>query len=83
VLLYVQHQADGTDEVTGYRQGHYRIVTNQAGVDIAVPTLEPGVRLLTPGGRLAARPAAVQLDTLKAQIRSEARRVALNRTNAE
>jgi hypothetical protein len=83
VVLFLQHQTDGTDEVTGYRQGQYRIVTNKAGVDIAVPTLEPGVRLFTPDGRMAIRPSAVELDTLKAQIRSEAHRTALNRTTAE
>jgi hypothetical protein len=80
LVLFLQHQADGTSEVTGYRQGQYRIVRDKAGAEIAVPTLEAGVRLFAPGGRLAARPAAVALDTFKDQIRNEARRAALQRT---
>lgn len=74
LLLFVDNQADGTAEVTGYRQGQYQIVRDRAGVNMAVPTLEPGVRLLTRDGRAAARPQAVQLDVLKNQIRGAAER---------
>lgn len=74
LFLFIQNQADGTAEVTGYRQGQYSIVKDKAGVEIAVPTLEKGVRLLTPDGREAARPQPVRLDTLKNEIRALAER---------
>jgi hypothetical protein len=63
LLLFVSHLADGTSEVTGYRQGQYRIVVDQAGAQIAVPTVDAGVRLLTREGLSAARPQPVALDT--------------------
>ncbi|HEX3126806.1 MAG TPA: hypothetical protein VH394_05705 [Thermoanaerobaculia bacterium] len=74
LLLFVQNQQDGIAEVTGYRQGQYRVVRDRAGVDFAVPTVEAGVRLLTPDGKEAARPQAVRLDTLKNEIRAIAER---------
>lgn len=74
LLLFVDNQADGSAEVAGYRQGQYRIVRTKAGV-MAVPTVEHGVRLLTRDGRMAPRPQAVRLDTLKDQIRAGALRV--------
>ncbi len=76
LLLFVSNQADGTAEVTGYRQGQYRIVRDKAGV-MAVPMLENGVRLLTREGAVAPRPQALRLDTLKSQIQAGAQRVGL------
>lgn len=76
LLLFVDNQADGSAEVTGYRQGQYRIVRDKAGV-MAVPTVEHGVRLLTRDGRVAPRPQALRLDTLKGQIQAGAQRVGL------
>jgi hypothetical protein len=78
LLLFVSNQADGTAEVTGYRQGQYRIVRDKAGVQVAVPTMENGVRLVTRDGRVAARPQALRLDTFKSQIQAGARRAGLN-----
>lgn len=75
MLLFVDNQADGTAEVTGYRQGQYRIVRDKAGVQVAVPMVEHGVRLLTREGRVAPQPQAVRLDALKDQIRAGAQRV--------
>jgi hypothetical protein len=67
VLLYLT--PDGADfRVTGYRLGQYRIRDTAKG-RIAVPTLEEGVRLFTPDGRLAPRPRAENLDVLKERIR--------------
>lgn len=83
VLLFLRHQDDGTSEVTGYRLGQYRIVTDRAGVERAVPTLEQGVRLLSADGRLAARPATVELETFKEQIRALDRRTPNHRTTGE
>lgn len=79
LLLFLQDQGDGTAEVTGYRQGQFKIVQGKSGAARAVPTLEPGVALLTPDGRHTVRPVAVDLETFKAQIRAEAVR-AVNRT---
>lgn len=76
VFLFLHNTEDGAVEVTGYRLGQYRVVRDKAGIEMAVPTLEPGVRLLTPDGAAAPRPAAMKLETLKSSIRAEAERVA-------
>ncbi|HYG65505.1 MAG TPA: hypothetical protein VEL74_23185 [Thermoanaerobaculia bacterium] len=73
VLLFVQNQADGTVEVTGYRQGQYRVAFER-GMEKAIPTLESGVNLLTPDGRQAIRPVAKELESFKQQIRERAER---------
>jgi hypothetical protein len=70
VVLFLQHQADGTSEVTGYRQGQYRVV-REAGVEMAIPTLEAGVNLVRPDGATVARPKAQRLDALKASVRAD------------
>jgi hypothetical protein len=70
VLLFLQDTEDVT-EVTGYRQGQYRIVMDKAGVEMAVPTVEHGVRLLNRDGSAAAMPKALRLDEFKTFIRSE------------
>ena len=68
VLLYLEQ--DGRDyRVAGYRQGQYRVVDTAKG-KVAKPTLEEGVRLFTKTGKLAPRPAAIELDVLKNNIRS-------------
>lgn len=74
VLLFVQNQADGTVEVTGYRQGQYRVAFER-GLEKAIPTLEDGVHLLTPDGRQAVRPVTKELESFKQQIRERADRV--------
>jgi hypothetical protein len=74
LVLFVQG-AEGTAEVTGYRQGQYRIVRDKAGVEMAVPTVGEGIRLLHRDGTPAALPKAERLDTFKAQIRDRAERV--------
>lgn len=70
VVLFLQNQADGTAEVTGYRQGQYRVV-REAGVEMAIPTLEAGVNLVRPDGATVARPKAQRLDALKASVRAD------------
>jgi len=70
LLLFVDNQADGSAEVTGYRQGQYRVV-REAGVEMAVPALEQGVTLLRADGQPAARPKAQRLDALKASVRAD------------
>jgi hypothetical protein len=78
LLLFVSNQRDGTAEVNGYRQGQYRIVRDKAGVEMAVPMVENGVRLLTRDGREAPRPQAVRLDTFKSRIQAGAVRAGLS-----
>lgn len=73
VLLFLA--ADGDDfRVNGYRLGHYRIRDTAKG-RLAVPTLEDGVRLYTRDGRLAPRPQAEGLETMKERIREQGDRV--------
>jgi hypothetical protein len=74
VLLYLEPEKNGASRVTGYQQGHYRIVRDKAGVEIAVPTLDEGAHVITRDGRPAAAAKAVRLDLLKESIRNEARR---------
>lgn len=76
VFLFLHDVEGGVSEVTGYRLGQYRVVRDKAGVAIAVPTLEPGVRLLTPDGAEAPRPAAMKLEALKSSVRRAAERIA-------
>jgi hypothetical protein len=70
VVLFLQNQPNGTAEVTGYRQGQYRVI-RQAGVEMAVPTLESGVSLVRPDGQTVVRPKAERLDVLKGRIAAD------------
>jgi hypothetical protein len=67
VLLFLETDGDSY-RVAGYSQGHWRVRSTAKG-EVAVPTLEEGVRLFTKDGRLAARPQPVQLDDFKNGIR--------------
>jgi hypothetical protein len=72
VVLFLTN-ANETAEVTGYRQGQWRIVQDK-GVQMAVPTVESGVMLLGRDGRPAPAAKAVRLDTFKNMIRAEVER---------
>ncbi|HEV2852690.1 MAG TPA: hypothetical protein VHC97_07795 [Thermoanaerobaculia bacterium] len=71
VVLFLQN-ANETAEVTGYRQGQWRIVQDK-GVQMAVPTVEGGT-LIGRDGRPVAAAKALRLDTFKNMIRSEVER---------
>jgi hypothetical protein len=73
VVLYLEAERDGASRVTGYQQGHYRVVRDKSGVEMAVPTVDAG-HIVAPNGRAVAPAKAVRLDVLKASIRNEARR---------
>jgi hypothetical protein len=73
LLLFVQNPSD-VAQVTGYRQGQYRIFVDKAGVRFAVPTLGDDVNLINSDGSRAALPKAVRLDEFKARIKSAADR---------
>jgi hypothetical protein len=72
LLLYLEAEKDGVTRVAGYQQGQFRIVRDQAGVEIAVPTVD-GADIIGRDGRLAAPAKAIRLDVLKSSIRNEAR----------
>lgn len=72
-VLFLRNSAN-VAEVTGYRQGQYRIVRDKSGAEMAVPTLGPNVRLLRRDGTPAAAPKAMRLEQLKAQLRAEGAR---------
>jgi hypothetical protein len=72
VLLYLEAEKDGASRVAGYQQGQFRIVTDKAGVEFAVPAVD-GADLVTPDGRFAAPVKTLRLDVLKDSIRNEAR----------
>jgi hypothetical protein len=74
VLLYLEAERDGASRVTGYQQGHFRVVRDKSGVEMAVPTVDAGGHIVTRDGRHATPAKAVRLDELKASIRNEARR---------
>lgn len=71
VVLFLQN-ANETAEVTGYRQGQWRIVERN-GVKLAVPTVEGGT-LIGRDGRPVAAAKAMSLDTFKNMIRAEVER---------
>lgn len=74
LLLFLHQAPDASLRVTGYRLGEYRIARGDRGQMIAMPTLEPGIRLFAQDGTPAPRPQAVPLETLKSQIRGLATR---------
>lgn len=75
VVLFLSDDGAQASKVVGYRLGQYRVVTNSRGVEVALPTLEPGIQLLTEGGLPAPRPQALTLDSLREQVRSHSVRL--------
>jgi hypothetical protein len=71
LVLFLKN-ADNTAEVTGYRQGQWRIL-ERSGVKLAVPTVEGG-SLIGRDGRVMPADKAMPLDTFKNMIRSEVER---------
>lgn len=55
--------------VTGYQLGHYRVFRDREGREIAVPTADAGVRLVSPDGHKAALPRARNLEAFEAELR--------------
>ena len=70
VVLFLGDRRGASYSVTGYQLGHYQVRQDAAGGELAVPTLETGVRLLSADGSAAARPATLPLSELKARIRA-------------
>lgn len=72
LLLYLEAEQDGASRVTGYQQGQFRIVRDKAGVEFAVPTVDPETSIVGRDGRPAAKAQPIRLDVLKNSIRNEA-----------
>jgi len=79
VLLFL-HGAETTAEVTGYQLGHYKIVRDHTGADIAMPTFDGGEMLLDRDGRPTPAPKAMALETFKSMIRADVERPGTSRT---
>ena len=64
--------------VTGYQQGHYRIA-ERGGVEMAIPTMEEGVRIVQPDGKAVDVTRSPEpLAELKARLRATSSRIAQN-----
>jgi hypothetical protein len=74
-LLFLGNRTDEAFRVTGYQLGHYRIHTNRLGVEVAVPTVDPNVRLLSADGRAVERPRARPLASFEASLQEQGRRL--------
>ena len=61
--------------VAGYQLGHYRIVRDRQRQEIAVPTADPGMRMLRFDGRAAERPRARRLASWEVELREIGRHV--------
>jgi len=73
LLLYLAPEKDGVSRVTGYQQGQFHIIRDQAGVELAVPATGDDARILGRDGQVAAKAQTIRLDVLKESIRNEAR----------
>jgi hypothetical protein len=76
LLLFLEHdgKARGAHRVLGYQEGKYRVIRDEAGTEIAVPTVDGHARLLTKDGRQAPAPRAIALDSLRAEVQQLGRR---------
>jgi hypothetical protein len=61
--------------VAGYQLGHYRIVNDRGEGEIAVPTADPGLRVLRKDGRPAAPPRVRRLPAFEEEIRQIGQRL--------
>jgi len=60
-------------QVAGYQQGHYRVVTNRLGEEIAVPTVDAGANLVSVGQESRQAPRAQRLVDFERTLRDAAR----------
>lgn len=87
VLLFLQEDLPGPPRpvqgghgedhmrVTGYQQGHYRVVADESGGEWAVPTTDSHASLLTADGKQAPAAREMPLAELKDLIRADAVRL--------
>jgi hypothetical protein len=74
-LLFLGAQEGETFRVTGYQLGHYHILTNRLGVEVAVPTLDQGAHLVSATGRSVEAPKARPLATFEASLQAQGRKL--------
>lgn len=75
VLLFLEEHEDGYTAVAGYQQGHFRVIVNEKGVEMAIPTTDSNARIVTRDGREAEPVAATTLEALTERIQNEARQL--------
>ena len=68
LFLYTE-PADGSVRVQGYQLGEYRIETDAAGVEVAKPMADAGMRLLRRDGKAWVAPKPIALGEMKASLR--------------
>lgn len=74
LLLYLENdRVAGSHRVLGYQQGQFRVV-GERGLEMAVPTVDAGARLLSADGTPAPVPVPRKLADLRREIRDSARR---------
>lgn len=78
VLFLERSAAEDAFRITGHPLGKYRVV-EEAGEQIARPTVDDGAVLVSPQGGLAEAPRALSLDRLKEDVRDAARLLGQNR----
>jgi hypothetical protein len=74
VLLFLEPANGSWAKVAGYQQGHFRVVMDRSGFELAVPTVDDGAHLLSADGRPAPVAKTVSFETLKSSILEHARR---------
>jgi hypothetical protein len=51
VVLFLDHQADGTERIFGHQEGHYRLLVGRDGVERAYPTVDAGAHFVARPGQ--------------------------------
>lgn len=74
-LLFLGDRDGKAFRVTGYQLGHYRLVTNRQGIEVAVPTLDRNVRLVSADGRAVELPKARPLAVFEASLQAQGRKL--------
>jgi len=74
-LVFVSPDAKITErfKVAGYQQGHYRIVTNRFGEEIAIPTVDNNVQLVGAGQESSHARKPMRLVDFEQRLRDAAR----------
>lgn len=70
VILFLEPEPEGEQKrVRGYQQGHFEVVRRLDGVQMVVPRIEEGTRLVTRDGRVLPEPQSTRLSAFKRTVR--------------
>lgn len=71
VVLFLDHQSDGTERIFGHQEGHYRLLVDRDGVERAYPTRDAGAHWVGRDGRPQeiGRATPEGLDSLRQRVR--------------